>query len=86
MASVECLQEAVRHLVAERQALRERDACRDELEANRIELATRGRELSRALIDRYLPRAELASTFRKLQVDSRNEHRAALAGGTPVPA
>jgi hypothetical protein len=39
--------------------LRERDACRDELEANRIELATRERELSRALIDRYLPRAEL---------------------------
>jgi hypothetical protein len=58
MASVECLQEAVRRLVAERQALRERDACRDELETNRIELAARERELSRALIDRYLPRAE----------------------------
>ena len=58
MASVECLQEAVRRLVAERQALRERHACRDELESNRIELAARERELSRSLIDRYLPRAE----------------------------
>jgi transposase len=58
MASVECLQEAVGRLVAQRQALREQHACRDELEANRVELATRERELSRALIDRYLPRAE----------------------------
>jgi hypothetical protein len=57
MANVECLQEAVRRLVAERQALRERHACRDELESNRIELAARERELSRSLIDRYLPRA-----------------------------
>jgi hypothetical protein len=58
MASVECVQEAVRMLVAERQALRARDACRDELEANRLELAARERELSRALIDRYLHHAE----------------------------
>jgi hypothetical protein len=57
MANVECLQEAVRRLVAERQALRERHASRDELESNRIELAARERELSRSLIDRYLPRA-----------------------------
>ncbi len=58
MASVECLQEAVRRLVSKRQALRERDACRKELESNRLELAGRQRQLSHALIDRYLPRAE----------------------------
>ncbi len=54
MASVECLQEAVRVLVARRQALRERDADRHELESNRLELARRQQQLSHALIDGHL--------------------------------
>jgi hypothetical protein len=58
MANVECLQEAVRTLVEERQALHDRDASRDELESNRLELANRQQQLSHALIDRYLRRVE----------------------------
>jgi len=58
MASVESLQNAVRMLVGERQALHERQAGHDELEANRLELVARQQQLSVALIDRYLPRAD----------------------------
>jgi hypothetical protein len=53
VANVECLQVVLRVLVAERQALRERNAGRDVLESNRVEVARRQRELSRALIDRH---------------------------------
>jgi hypothetical protein len=54
MASVECIEDAVRMLVAERQMLHARDAGRDELESNRLELVGRQQQLSHALIDRYL--------------------------------
>jgi hypothetical protein len=53
VASVESLQAALRDLVAERQGLRERDASRDALESNRVEVGRRQRELSYALIERY---------------------------------
>lgn len=56
MASVECIREALRTLVAERQALHERGAGREELESNRLELAGRQQQLSHALIDRHLRR------------------------------
>ena len=58
MSSVTCLYEAVRMLVAERQALHERNASRDELESNRLELVDRHQQLAHALIDRCLRRAD----------------------------
>lgn len=54
MASVDCIQQAVRRLVAERQELHAREAGRDELESNRLELVRRQQDLARALIARCL--------------------------------
>ena len=53
MASVECLKAALRALVAERQALHEHHAGRDALEANRVQVGIRQRQLSQAFIERY---------------------------------
>jgi len=50
-SGVEHLQERLRAFVAQQQGLCEREANRDELESNRLELACRQRQLSRALID-----------------------------------
>jgi hypothetical protein len=61
MPSVECLQEELRILVAQRQSLRYRNAGRDELESNRLELALLQRQLSHAFIDRYLRTADRAA-------------------------
>ena len=51
MARAEILEEAIRTLVAERQALRERDADPKELESNRLELVARQQQLAHTLIE-----------------------------------
>src|SRR5262249_31674093 len=48
MSCVESIDEQLRKLLVQRQALRERGAGRDQLESNRLELASRQRELSQA--------------------------------------
>ena len=58
MSSVECLVAALGALVSERQAMRDRNAGRVELESNRLEVVRRQRQLSKALIDRHLYRAD----------------------------
>ena len=53
---IECIQQAVRALVAQRQELHGRGASHDELEPNRLELVRLQQQLSRALIARYFRR------------------------------
>ena len=59
-ASVEELQGHIGSLVTRRQALRENGGTPKALERNRRQLARCQRQLSFALIDRYLPEAEAA--------------------------
>lgn len=58
---VEKLIERIGVLVAERQALRERQAGKRSLERNRRDIADLQQRLSRALIDRYLPKQRKAA-------------------------
>ena len=60
-ASVESLLERIGELVAERQALRTRGSSPTVLERNRRRIAKLQWDLSRALIDRYLPAEEQAA-------------------------
>ena len=53
---VEKLIERIGALVAERQALRDRRAGKRTLERNRLDIADLQQRLSRALIDRHLPK------------------------------
>jgi hypothetical protein len=57
MQDVEALEAELRHLVAERQRLRDFGAGRLELERNRSRLVTAQLDLGRALIRRHLPTA-----------------------------
>jgi hypothetical protein len=56
--TVEALVDAIASLVSERQALRAGSADHVRLERNRLEIARLQRQLSEALIHRYLPPAE----------------------------
>jgi hypothetical protein len=58
--SVEALERQIASLVGERQELRAGGGDPDELERNRVEIVRLQRELSQALIKRYLPGRQAA--------------------------
>ncbi|HEY6068275.1 MAG TPA: hypothetical protein VIU81_06225 [Gaiellaceae bacterium] len=55
--TIEQLTVTIRGLIAERQALRDRGASRDELERNRLEIVHRQQELSHMWIESHRPEA-----------------------------
>jgi hypothetical protein len=55
---IDGLLESIGALVSERQALREQNAPEGDLERNRQEIADLQQQLSRALIERYLPKRD----------------------------
>lgn len=57
LPSVEALMEEIASITVERQALRTREAAPATLERNRRKLVRKQWDLSRALIERYLPAA-----------------------------
>jgi hypothetical protein len=76
---VACLQQAVRRLVAERQALRERRAEFDELEPNRLEIGRLNRELSAALIAAHVGPADERSAATNPEPEGRRRALARVA-------
>jgi outer membrane murein-binding lipoprotein Lpp len=60
MDTVETLSRKIEQLVVERQALRADGAAADVLEENRRRLGKAQAQLSKLLIERYLPQAESA--------------------------
>lgn len=55
--TIEQLTMTIRRLIAERQALRDRGASREELERNRLEIVHRQQELSLMWIESHRPEA-----------------------------
>jgi hypothetical protein len=50
---IECLEQSIRRVMTERQALHEHGAGRNRLESNRLEIGRLNRQLAKALIDHH---------------------------------